>query len=1167
MPEPSALPAGFVALHGNRSEALLAAVAQWLARAPLAPLEAETILVQSNGMAEWVKMTLAQTHGICAAVSAQLPARFQWRIYRQVLGREAVPARAPLDKTAATWRLMRLLPQLPDTEVFAPLADFLARDDALRPFQLARRIADLFDQYQVHRPDWLDDWARNDDVLNNARGQALPLPENQQWQAALWRMLLDSLDEHGRAAIRPALHARTLEVLHNTPPGEVAARFALPRRVVLFGMTHIPRPILELVAALSRHTQVLLAVPNPCRFYWADILDGREWLHHIQRRRHTLRAGVELYNVPLEAMHLHAPPLLAAWGRQSRDFIRQLDEFDDVESTRARFAEARIDLFDETPAAAGQPLLAQVQTYIRDLVPLAEQPHIAPAPDDRSIVFHVAHSAVRELEILHDQLLHLLAAPPPAGCAPLAPRDIVVMVPAIDEFAPAIRAIFGRYAPNDPRHIPFAIADLSARMVAPLVGAVQWLLELPQARAPLSELRHFLEYPAVAARFDVETDELLRLHQWMQGAGIRWGLDEAHREALALAGCGAQNTARFGVERMLMGFACGAAEVACEGIAPFDEVGGLEAELVGALYQLVERLIAWRECAATDATPAQWGQRLRALLGDFLQPQEDDDRQALAALHEALERWLAACDDAGFDAPLPLSVVAAAWLDELNNPRLERRFRAGGVTFCTLMPMRAIPFEVVCLLGMNDVDYPRRAHHDDFDLMATSGQRRAGDRARGEDDRQLMLEALLSARRQLYVSWSGRSVRDNSEQPPSVLVAQLRDYLAAGWGEEAVAQRTTEHPLQPFSRRYFEAQAQDAALFTYAREWRAAHTQDAPARDEAQVPPMPAPVTTLSVDDLVRFLKNPVQFFDRQRLGVHFTRMDAAADDSEPFALGKLDEYQHVDALIAAVRTRLHDASAEAATIDAALAAELTHLKRTGALPIAQAGEAQARALGDDVRHILQAWAALRRDYPHELPRQPLAVQEGDIAVQDWSGERRARHANDADAIWYSITASELYDKQGRALRVDKLLNAWLRALLAAACEQPARGVLIARDAVLDVPPLAMDAEAARAQLAVILTHYRQGLRAPLPVAIQTALCAVQQPGKDEEKEWEKVRAKYEGGYMHSGEVTHDAHLARRYPDFAALRADGRFLELARALYAPLLHWSQTFCAREANDE
>jgi exodeoxyribonuclease V gamma subunit len=133
--------------------------------------------------------------------------------------------------------------------------------------------------------------------------------------------------------------------------------------------------------------------------------------------------------------------------------------------------------------------------------------------------------------------------------------------------------------------------------------------------------------------------------------------------------------------------------------------------------------------------------------------------------------------------------------------------------------MRAIPFKAVCLLGMNDGDYPRRSPRADFDLMGLPGMSRPGDRSRRDDDRQLMLEALLSARQVLYVSWSGRSVRDNSEQPPSVLVSQLRDEIDLLWGKGTAEGLTTVHPLQPFSRAYFEA---GSGLQTYAKEWRAA---------------------------------------------------------------------------------------------------------------------------------------------------------------------------------------------------------------------------------------------------------------------------------------------------------------------------------------------------------
>ena len=318
---------------------------------------------------------------------------------------------------------------------------------------------------------------------------------------------------------------------------------ALPRRVVLFGMAHLPMQILQALAALSAHCQVLLAVPNPCRYHWADTIDGRELLRQV-RRRQPLRAGRDLAALPLDAMHAHAHPLLAAWGRQGRDFVRQLDAFDDVLLARQRFALNKVDLFDDGP---GSSLLAQVQASIRDLLPLAEHAHPVPDVADRSIVFHIAHSAQREVEILHDQLLALLAQPP--GGAALNPRDIVVMVPDIQRFAPAIRAVFGQHVRSDDRFIPFDIADLPERGQHPLLLGLDWLLRLPQQRCRLSELHDLLDVPAIAARFGLQAADLPRLARWTEGAGIRWGLGPVQRADLGLAACGAQNTWLFGLRR------------------------------------------------------------------------------------------------------------------------------------------------------------------------------------------------------------------------------------------------------------------------------------------------------------------------------------------------------------------------------------------------------------------------------------------------------------------------------------------------------------------------------------------------------------------------------------------------------------------------------------------
>ena len=527
---------GLLVLHGNRLEALRDAVSAWLARQPLRPLEEETFLVQSNGAAEWLKMSLASISGICAASCVELPARFLWRAYRQMLGPGAVPSSSPLEKSALVWRLMRLLPGRLDQPAFEPIARFLQGDELGRRLQLAERVADLYDQYQVYRSDWLEAWARGRDVLRSPGGAERALPDDQRWQAALWRDLLSELSDEERHATRAQVHRGFIAALArgDEPHG------ALPRRIVLFGASHVPGQTLEALAALSRRVQVLLAIPNPCRFHWADIMEGRD-LMQPAGRRHALRGGLDLASVPLDAMHAHAHPLLAAWGRQGRDFMRQLDAFDDAERSRNQFDVPRIDLFDEGP---GSTMLEQVQATIRDLVPLAEHPPGIASTDDRSIVFHVAHNPQREVEVLHDQLLSLLADKTSVNA--LRPRDVIVMVPDIETFAPAIRAVFGQHAPGDARRIPFAIVDIRNRGNDQLVVALEWLLRAPAQRFRLSDVKDLLEVPAIARRFGLEDADLPGSHAgsrspacaggstWTSGPASAWT-----RAASRTPGCSA----------------------------------------------------------------------------------------------------------------------------------------------------------------------------------------------------------------------------------------------------------------------------------------------------------------------------------------------------------------------------------------------------------------------------------------------------------------------------------------------------------------------------------------------------------------------------------------------------------------------------------------------------
>jgi exodeoxyribonuclease V gamma subunit len=1114
---------GLLILHGNQMELLRAAVFDWLRANPLGPLEEEIILVQSNGVAEWLKIALAEELGVCAATRVALPARFLWEAYRGMLGPERVPKRSPFDKDALTWRLMRLLPELLGKEQFAPLRHFLSDGDPERRLQLAERLADLYDQYQVYRADWLTDWAQGTDQLRRPGGDPIPLAPDQCWQAQLWREVHESLPPERRWSGRATIHQQFMAAVdEDRLPAQ-----RLPRRVVLFGMSTLPYQTIEAMAGLSRHTQVLLAVPNPCQFYWGDIIEGRELLTAAYRRQQS-RKGSNLAEVPVEELHAHSHPLLASWGRQGRDFVRMLDEFDGGQG--ARFGNMRVDLFNEGDDGS---LLSQVQAAVRDLLPLGEHPRLPPAPDDRSIEFHIAHSAQREVEVLHDQLLSWFARD-----SGLRPRDVVVMVPDIDTFSAAVHAVFDQHRRSDPRYIPFEIGDTKDRSVNPLLVAMEWLLRLPQQRCRQSEVRDLLDVPALAARFGLDEDDLPTLGRWIEGASVRWGLDQQHRAGLGLGSAGEQNSWLFGIRRMLLGYATGAGPSFGD-IEPYAEVGGLDAALAGALAELVESLLAWREQLDAVLTPAQWGERARALTSRFFRARDDEDRMMLNQLEEALQCWLEVCENALFDEAVPLGVMREAWLSELDQPALSHQFVSGGVTFCTLMPMRAVPFKVVCLLGMNDGDFPRRGHQSDFDLLALPGMARPGDRSRRDDDRYLMLEALLAAREKLYVSWVGRNVRDNTEQPASVLVSQLRDYLKAGW-ELDLDQRTTVHALQPFSRRYFER----GGLLTYAGEWRSAHRafdagEEAVAGDDALPPYELDPEYRLKLGELVSFLRQPARYFFRRRLGVDFGSKEVVGEDEEPFSLDALERFFLEDALLD--DSGMPEQQAEVRQV---LDQRAQRLVREGRLPIGLVGKQWQQQLVEELVPVRRSWLALGARYPAPAPKLAVSLEidalgAGPILLDDWIDKLRS---NEGETVWLMQISSRVLDRKG-APRGDKLIGPWLRQLAAAAGGARITGYLVARDATLQLDPI--DPAIAHAALENIVALWRANLDRPLAVACKTALAHL--AGGD-------PREVYDGGFEINGEVD-DPCLARLWPEFAVLRAAGDWPRTAEMLYGPLAAW------------
>ncbi len=1152
MTEPSyltELDSGIAIIHSNQLEALRDVVEYWLRQHPLAPLENDVFLVQSNGMGQWLKQSLAQNSslGIAAAIDMKLPSLFIWSIYRAVIGQK-IPKEQLLAKDPLTWRLYRLLPALIAQAEFETLATFLADDNNSRKrYQLAEQLADLFDQYQVYRSDWLTDWATGNDILRDALGQMQVLPEPQRWQASLWRAVLADLGEdYSSSASRASVHAQfmvNIDKLEQAPTG-------IPRRIILFGLSSLPQQSLEVLAKLGKFCQIVLFVHNPCQHYWADIIEDKELLK-AERHRQAYKKGMSA-SLTEDELHLHAQPLLAAWGKQGRDYIRLLDQFDETSSyANWHWPDNKIDLFKDYCEPGQGSLLQQLQQTILDLESIPAEPIIL-TEVDKSLVFHIAHSPQREVEILHDQLLERFNCSAQNGES-LHPRDVIIMVPDINKYAPHIRAVFGNVQPDDPRYIPYSLADQQQRGQNPLLVAVEALLNLPDSRFTVSEFLGLLEVPALRQRFAIDETAIPKLHQWVEEAGIRWGLNAEQRtQSVDMPSLDA-NTWHSGLRRMLLGYAVGAG-AAFKDIEPYAEIGGLDALWLGGLSLLLETLESYATLLRQSQSPADWQILLSKLLEDFFEISDERDRKMQDTLARALSSWRLCCDLAGLTASdsLPLSVIKEAWLSGVDEPSLHQRFLSGRVNFCTLMPMRAIPFQLICLLGMNDGDYPRSQQPQSFDLMSQRGHYRPGDRSRRQDDQYLFLEALLSARQQLYVSWVGRNIRDNSERPPSVLISQLRDTLDQNWqilGSKPPLKEnpslllkamTVEHPLQPFSPQY-SAKTRDPRLFTYAREW---FEKPAIVHSSSKTTVSSDEKTyTLSLESLTRFLKAPVKNFCNHTLKFGFDTDDVTSEDNEPFTFDHLESYGLRNDLLKVLQ------SENPVDTESFFGEQCLAMTRKGKLPLGGFAHAAFAELADPVKQVWQHYQALRVLWPTEINSRVIDLSfslADNVTIQLIGDLSNLRQSTDPQQnCMLHLTAQAL--TKDKKIKYPNLLLYWVQHLAACAIGLDLQTRVVGSDTVIEIAPIAQ-AEA-KAQLKILVESWHHGMQYPLPVACRTAFAWI---GAAPDKAMDAAQTKYEGDEWNRGEVDYDAYLSRFFPSFDSLTpetaAEG-FVEWANTLY------------------
>ncbi|WP_162301506.1 exodeoxyribonuclease V subunit gamma [Cognatilysobacter segetis] len=1086
--------------HSNSLEILAGLMAEEL-RAPAAGqglLEPDVVIIPQPSMRRWLQATLAQAHGIAANIVFLTPGEF----VAQALDANVEGRADDLDVEAMRWRLLALL----DDEramrdpVLRPLRAYLAAGtdevDALKAWSLAGELAGTFEKYQAWRRDWLLAW----DAGESPRDP----------QAALWRRL-------GRD--RPHRARRIQRYLERFGADAAQAPAGLPARLFVFATLNVSPDVLRVLATAARAGTLHFYLPSPVAAYWGD----------VRTLPHRLELGdAEAFGDGLDA---EDNPLLQAWGASGRDFMAVLGGYETVHPS------FDLPAYDD-PDERGGDDATLLRRLKRDLL------HRRPPPAtpwrealdraDPSLQVHACPTRLREVQVLHDQLRALLEDD--RFDPRLQPREIAVLAPDIDPYVPYVEAVFGGVHGRT-AFIPYTLADTSPLASEPLAEVFSRLLALPVSRLGLNEVLDLLATPAIAQHAGLDTAAFDRLRDWLADAGACWGLDAAHRARHGAPEDGLY-TWQFALDRLLIGHATGCDAMVGD-VAGWPDLEGGDLAALDTLIGLVRVLTRYERVLSNAMTADHWRERLLALLAAVLpeRPREVRDERALDRLRTLIDEFADAARRAHHMGPIEPDIVRAHFDAKLAEPDTRAPLMGSGVSFGRMVPMRLLPFRAICILGLNDGEFPRADPAGGLNQLVRDldgPHRRRGDRSLRDDDRFMFLQLLAAANDVFYLSYLGADPRDGSVREPSVLVNELLDVVAAYHADpkRARACAAVRHPLQPFCAEAFGADGDglEPRRFSYRDDWQAAARvvlprcrELAPWMGTALQPPEPRQ-PDVALTELARVLRNPPDAFLRQRLSLHLPEVGAPVLDVEPLVLER----------------RMHD-RLRAAVFDAQVTGRTQQLARRlraqGLLPGGAYGMRVLDDTVDEVRPFAELFTGWRGD------DEPSSIGfELDLGATRLHGRLPGVHAHGLARLRFDAPNGPMHIAHGLDWLVACALG---RAMpLVQFVRDDGRAAMIERD------PIAP--QRAREILAQLLALREDGLLAPLPFGAYAGW--VFYDGGDE-KGWSAAQKTWspERGFAEGLQPAVRLALRGRDP-FVDDEAGRQFRTLARRVFDAVLH-------------
>jgi len=739
----------------NNTENLLCALARDIKHSD--PLEKKWIVTSGRGIRVWIKQKLADLFGVSANLNFMSPEQAVWSFADSINLSSHTFSRNPFSKERMAWKIRQVLPELyqENPEIFRMIGPFLSEEDPLKRIQLCWEIAQTFDGYLHYRPELLENWENG---LNSETSG------DEEWQAHLWRRISSLLPS-------PSLHKLSQE--------NNFAQVAPPKLFLFYFCPTSPVHLQAFAKYSSKHSLYTYFL-QPTDQYWSEVLSNKEQL----QRQSENRTGNDNY---LEL----GPPLLGALGKSWQKLIFQLENFHAYNPTF---------ITNEVANTPNSKVLGILQKV---LLEMPEKKDIEPQTyqeEDSSLQIHSTHGPQREIEILHDFLLDQFNQDPS-----LKPCEILVLCPNLQKYSALIEAIFDN--PEQAKNkIPYGLCDRKWRSESRVIDTFYHILEFVESRATARDFYTLLSRPAVRNKFKLEEKDLELIRWWIDQTNIVWGYDGSHKKSINLPDID-ENTWQQGIDRMLLGFCGGSSQIkGFEDLEPFNEIEGEKLVILSQFIEALSSLKALHDECSKVRKPSEWQHTLENFC---IQPFFIEDEESHSDLVEIRKSIGFLTDETLEHLDVePLSVIRFHLEKTLNEKSLVSRHLTYGVTFASLRSARGIPAKVICLLGMNGGEFPSTSIPSSFDLCRKAPK--YSDRNSTEEDRLLVLEAILCARKTLYISYQGQSNKNNSTVPPSVVIEEILDQIndlinfpSQGGPSNALDAYVINHPLQLFSRNYF----------------------------------------------------------------------------------------------------------------------------------------------------------------------------------------------------------------------------------------------------------------------------------------------------------------------------------------------------------------------------